>query len=121
MGYRSEVCIGMTDDASRLFMTILSHLPEGHEAHSLLKDAPDGDYMKRNFMDPSSDMNSKLYWEYLKWYDGFECVDFINDFLCEAIPEDEYRFVRIGEETDDVEERGQYWDSDIYITRSISW
>ena len=124
MGYRSQVCIGMTDDAMRLFRTILDHIPESQEIHSLIKDAqtsrhyrPWGDKHK----EPTSDCEDKLYWDHVKWYDGYECVDFIESFLADCIPEEDYRLVRIGEESDDVEERGDYYDADIHIQRSISW
>jgi len=123
MGYRSEVCIGMTDDASRLFRTMLDHLPDNHEAKALVKDAsslrhqPWGDRHKKT----DTDCEDKLYWECVKWYEGFECVDFVESFITDCVPEEDYRFVRIGEANDDVEERGDYWDSDICVHRTISW
>ncbi len=124
MGYRSQVCIGMTDDASRLFRTMLEHVPESHEIHGLLKDAetyrqphPWGDKHKN----PNEDCEDKLYWDHVKWYDGYEDIDFIESFLADCIPEEDYRLVRVGEETDDVEERGDYCDSEIFVQRSISW
>ena len=124
MGYRSEVCIGMTDDASRLFRTILEHLPENHEARSLVKDAKTARHShpwEDQHKTPNVDCEDKLYWDYIKWYEGYECVDFIETFLADCVPEEDYRFVRIGEETDDVEERGEYWDAEIHVQRTISW
>ena len=122
MGYRSEVCIGLTDDASRLFRTILEHVPEHHEAHSLLEDAKTmiGAWQDRHKSE-DLDCEDKMHWDYIKWYEGYECVDFVETFLSECIPEEDYRFVRIGEDSDDVEQRGEYWDAEIYINRSISW
>ena len=124
MGYRSEVCIGLTDDGMRLLRTMMDHLPDDHEAHSLLKDAqtmrgcgPWSDGHK----DSTTDCEDKMHWDYIKWYEGYECVEFVERFLSECIPEEDYRFVRIGEESDDVEERGEYWDAEIHIHRSISW
>ena len=114
----------MTDDAARLFRTMLEHVPEQHEIHNLVKDAtttcyshPWGDEHKMK----GKDCEDKLYWEQVKWYDGYECVDFVESFITDCIPEEDYKFVRIGEETDDVEERGDYWDAEIYVQRSISW
>ncbi len=124
MGYRSEVCIAMTDDASRLFRTILEHLPKSHELHQLVKDA-NTSYHHQPWEDkhkkPDVDCESKMYWDYVKWYEGYECVDMIEAFLTDCIPEEDYRFIRIGEESDDVDERGEYWDADIHVQRSISW
>jgi len=123
MGYRSEVCIGMTDDATRIFRTILDHIPETHIVHELINDAKTSHYdiWKGQHKDPEADCESKMYWDYVKWYDGYDCVGFIEDFLENCIPEEDYRFLRIGEESDDTEERGDYYDSDIHIQRSISW
>ena len=123
MGYRSEVCIGLTDDASRLFRTILDHIPEGHEIHALVNDASTmaNQVWSDQHKKPEGDCEDKLYWDSIKWYEGFEDVDFIENFLSECLSEEEYRFVRIGEESDDVEERGEFYDSDIYVHRSISW
>ena len=124
MGYRSQVCIGMTDDAMRLFRTMMEHLPEGHEVHSLIKDAETQRHShpwQNAHKTPNVNCEDKWYWDYVKWYDGYECVDFIETFLSDCIPEEDYRLVRIGEESDDVEERGDYWDAEIHIHRSISW
>jgi len=124
MGYRSEVCIGLTDDAARLFRTIVEHMPETHEIHSLLLDAErpmDKSPWRDEHKDPDKDCETKLYWNQVKWYEGYECVDLIECFLTECVPEEDYRFLRVGEETDDTEERGDYYDSDMHIQRTISW
>ncbi len=124
MGYKSQVCIGLTDDATRLFRTMLEHLPDSHEAHNLIKDAATSQH-HRPWTDQhkSSDVDceDKMYWDHVKWYERYECVDFIENFLSECIPEEDYRFVRVGEDTNDVEERGEHWDSEIFVERSISW
>ena len=123
MRYRSEVCIGMTDDASRLFRTILEHLPEHHEVKQLVKDAATQRTWawKDQHKSPDVDCEDKMYWDYVKWYEGYDCVGFMEDFLENCIPCEDYRFVRIGEESDDVEERGEYCDADIHVHRTISW
>jgi hypothetical protein len=77
-------------------------------------------------------------WEGIKWYESYEGVSAIQDFIqwCdeEVIPtgkkkengDDEvqdasefYRFVRIGEEMDDNEAQG--WGFDIHIQRSATY
>ena len=124
MGYRSEVCIGMTDDAARLFKTILDHVPQTGEVHSLVEGGLDQGLDSggsTGYKETNMDCEIRLYWDYVKWYDGYDDVGFITSFLEDCIPEEDYRFVRIGEESDDVEESGDYYDSDIYVQRSISW
>ena len=121
MGYRSEVCIGLTDPATRLLATILEHLPKDHETHRLIEDTASSIKLRdRSHKNTKMDCGTKLYWDSVKWYEGYECVDFIEEFLS-MIPPEDYRLVRLGEEVDDNYESGEYFDSDIYISRSISW
>ena len=70
-------------------------------------------------------------WDHVKWYDSFEEVSAIQDFVnwCasesvevdgkEVDAADFYRFVRIGEETDDNEVEG--WGFDIHIERTATY
>ena len=79
-------------------------------------------------------------WGWLKWYDSYPEVQAINDFMdwCEdeKIPTGEkdeegndrtayaaefFRFVRLGEEPDDNEQRGDAMWGDICINRSIEY
>ena len=66
------------------------------------------------------------YWEWIKWYDcypaGYQDVCFIIEVLQELDDED-YRFIRIGEEDDDTEMSGRFWDNpfDMYLTRGINF
>ena len=113
----------MTDDATRLFRTILDHIPDSHEIHDLVKDAESHNHhlvRENQHRDPTVDCDSRMYWDSVKWYEGFDCIDLIEDFI-ESIPEEDYRFVRIGEDSDDTQEAGDYWDSEVHIQRSISW
>ena len=71
-------------------------------------------------------------WGHIKWYDSYEGVQAIIDFMdwCEgeSIKDENgeeqsadnfYRFVRIGEEMDDNEVQG--WGFDIHIERSATY
>ena len=122
MGYRSEVCIALTDAAARLLRTIEEHLPENSDLRSLLRDS-EGDYRDtpppHEFKELAS-YESKLYWGGLKWYEGFKEVSDLIGFLENICPTN-YRFVRVGEDLDDVEEHGEFYDSEVYVHRSISW
>ena len=104
----------------------MDHLPDSSEVRELVKDADHNfsvnllDKTAPLATDAGADYEGKLYWDYVKWYDGYDEVGFIEEFL-ESIPDEDYRFIRLGEDSDDNEERGEYFDSDIYISRSISW
>ena len=42
-----------------------------------------------------------IYWNSVKWYEGYKDVDFVENFMRSGIP---YSFRRVGESYDDVEE-----------------
>ena len=120
MGYRSQVAVALTDDAARLFKIIISHFPKDHEIHSLMSadQSSFNDTTLREALDDSQWVGSKIYFEDVKWYDGYSCVQVVSEFL-ESIPPEDFRYIRIGEESDDVEETGEFYDSDLYVARSI--
>ena len=122
MGYRSDVCVAMTDSATRLMKTIISHLPDEHEVNHLIKE--DGanfkDITAEQLADQDFDCDSKMYFEYVKWYESYEDVGFIEEVLSN-IDDEDWLITRVGEEQDDIQQTGCYYDSDVHVTRSIQW
>ena len=41
--------------------------------------------------------------------------------MLQNIDEEEWLLTRVGEETNDIEQTGAYWDSDVYVSRKIEW
>ena len=124
MGYRSEVILAVGPEVMPQFMVTMAKSPEASrmcfaEADTMIKDYCDieGAFLFR--------------WDHIKWYDSFEEVEAIQDFIqwCadeqievdgKQVSADEYyRFVRIGEEMDDNEVHG--WGFDIHIERSATY
>ena len=124
MGYRSEVILAVGPEVMPQFMVTMAKSPEARkmcfaEADTMIKDYCDieGAFLFR--------------WDHIKWYDSFEEVQAIQDFIewCEdaqievdgkEVNADEYyRFVRIGEEMYDNEAQG--WGFDIHIERSATY
>ena len=124
MGYRSEVILAVGPEVMPQFMVTMAKSPEARkmcfaEADTMIKDYCDieGAFLFR--------------WDHIKWYDSFEEVEAIQDFIqwCEdeqievdgkQVNADEYyRFVRIGEEMDDNEVHG--WGFDIHIERTATY
>ena len=124
MGYRSEVILAVGPEVMPQFMVTMAKSPEARkmcfaEADTMIKDYCDieGAFLFR--------------WDHIKWYDTFEEVQAIQDFIewCEdaqievdgkQVNADEYyRFVRIGEEMDDNATQG--WGFDIHIERSAPY
>ena len=65
------------------------------------------------------------YWKSVKWYIGdpkyYPEVDFVESMLAD-LDEDDFRFIRIGDDYDDTEVRGYFWDNpfDLELARSIT-
>jgi hypothetical protein len=124
MGYRSEVILAVGPEVMPQFMVTMAKSPEARklcfaEADTMIKDYCDieGAFLFR--------------WDHIKWYDSFEEIEALQDFIEWCNSEDievdgkmqqaaEYfRFVRIGEETDDNEVDGCGFD--IHIERVATY
>lgn len=70
--------------------------------------------------------NDELYvWNSIKWYD-YPGVKYIENFIQKLIINDkqkEYFFVRVGEDLDDIEESGEYFDNsfDLHINIEVNF
>ena len=131
MGYRSEVVLYVGPEVMPQFMVTMAKCQAARamcfaEADEKIKDYRD---VKGSFL---------FKWEWLKWYDSFPCVSAIEDFMdwCEGeeISADDpgdpekkayavefFKFIRMGEEMDDNEQRGDAFWGDICVNRSIEF
>lgn len=93
MGYRSEVALTLTkQDAIRL-------LDEATNASEITSE-----FLGYAKLIKHSDEYVTFYWDWVKWYDGYEDVDFVNAFCSKLLDEDKaYAFKRIGEDNEDYE------------------
>jgi len=133
MGYRSEVVLYVGPEVMPQFMVTMAKCPA---ARALC--FADHSQMVKDYQDIKGSFLFK--WDWLKWYDSYECVSAIEDFMnwCdgEDLPTGEkdaegkektqyaaefYKFIRIGEEMDDNESRGDAMWGDICINRSIEY
>ena len=123
MGYRSHVVLAIAEPLVPQFMVTLAKSPE---ARALC--FGDTDKQERDFQGEKGSFFFE--WEGIKWYDNYEPIRAITDFMDwaqdrlkigdnEFDGEEHYRFVRIGEDTDDIETRG--WGFDIHPVRSIEY
>ena len=135
MGYRSEVVLVVGKEVMPQFMVTMAKSPDAR-ALCFGEAKRQEDYQEKG--------NMLFAWDCIKWYDSYEGVRAIEDFLdwcdSEHVPVSEeqakadksptpvthvdgdqcYRFVRIGEEVEDMEERGSgFWD--VGIRRSIEF
>ena len=133
MGYRSEVVLYVGPEVMPQFMVTMAKC----QATRAMCFA-DHERMVKDYQGIKGSFLFK--WGWIKWYGSYPEVQAIEDFMdwCDAedIPIDEqnadgetltrsacefFRFVRIGEEMDDNEHRGDAMWGDICINRSIEF
>ena len=124
MGYRSDVILAVGPEVMPQFMVTMAKSPQARELCWAHHDEMIEDYsgVKGAFL---------FRWTGIKWYDSFEEVEAIQDFIewCDGeqievdgkqVNADEYyRFIRIGEEMDDNVSQG--WGFEIYIERHATY
>jgi hypothetical protein len=103
MGYRSEVAIAIHPDKVADFLAVLSTSKETLDMCQEDKGIQTDVFMKGDmFIEFGS----------IKWYDGYEGIDIINKFIGDTIDEndepDMVRFLRVGEDYDDIQMCGDY-------------
>jgi len=124
MGYRSDVVLAIGKELTPFLLLATSRCKEAEELVFKHHDHFDRDYYE----------GWLLRWTSIKWYEGYEDIDAIQKFVDEACA-DEYKieedgkerlsseyikFVRVGEDTSDVEMQGEgFWD--IYVSRHIEF
>jgi hypothetical protein len=125
MGYRSDVVLAVGKEIMPHFMAALSRNEEA--SRMVFKHADD------LVKDYQGEGNMLIRWSSIKWYENYEDINaiqaFINDpsdFGPETVGDegtavwDCFKFVRIGEEPDDIQtEGGGFYD--IYVERSITY
>ena len=111
MGYRSEVVIKFSEEAAKVVRAardmcpVLKGLLDDNEAHEANGDP---------------DKVEVLYFSHIKWYENYEEIIAMEQLL-DQLYEEDFGFMRVGEDREDIETRGEPWEYDIYLNRSISW
>ena len=117
MGYRSEVVLAVNKEIMPEF---LAHLATNEGARNLVYS--DADHTEPNY---EHDGSLLVAWSGIKWYEGYPDVDTIEKFMsmceedAEGRKEEMFRFVRIGEDYEDIETRG--YGFEIYVNRTIDY
>jgi len=119
MGYRSDVAIAIHKDLQGEFLTFLKTTELMHQIFGDLSD-----------FHLDKDYQGEGHWLFtcnsVKWYASFgEYTDiqlfekFFNAMDEKDDLQEKYRFLRIGEELEDIEYRGEWWESELHVRRSI--
>ena len=134
MGYRSDVILAVDKKLMGKFMAHVSQ--EGGAKNLCFAEA---DEVVENYQESG---NFLFRWESIKWYEGYPEIDCLKEFMDECdgmeiesitVPspaggpdhtrtvmgDEYYRFVRVGEDTDDIVQRGDGFE--IYTRTEIDY
>jgi len=122
MGYRSEVVIAVSKDLMPHFLGVFAKSPDTRAM--VFKHH---DYMSEDYDGEGTFLVS---WSNIKWYESYPEVVAINDFIdnCDGDdiegleePWEHFRFLRLGEEVEDMVEKGYMHANDICFHRTIAF
>ena len=112
MGYRSNIALAMSKKVKNEFYRKLASEKVNNETRKEVKSLFES--ATQHLTDP--DTGAEVwYWSDLKWYQGYSDVDFIEGVLSE-LNDDEFYFVRVGEDYEDNDIRGWWSDNPFGIT-----
>lgn len=109
MGYRSEVAIKCEEKAFELFKSVFAKEELYIKPDNIYKD--ENDYI--------------LYWDWVKWCDDYEGVKEITNVMCDLDDHGNedggygYKFIRLGEDDNDVETSSNDWSIELWMIRKI--
>jgi hypothetical protein len=109
MGYRSDVFLRIAEPLVEVVQAAAKLDPKLEE---ILKEGECGDGM----IVPKTD----FYWESIKWYDSYPEIQAIEGML-DDLDEDDYGFIRLGEDQGDIEQKGCPSEYDMYTSTTVDW
>lgn len=121
MGYRSDIGLCLSARGMEELNKALAALDAGTDCTQEEKT-----WIHELFTCPapknSADGAGAWAWDGLKWYTDYRDVQWVEDFL-NGLNEEDYYFLRIGDDIDDTEERGWLWDNPfgMRLVRSIQF
>ena len=111
MGYRSSIHLGINSTALEEWLT---HLATNPKAFEIIEGAVGGMIRAK--------YGVYLNWEYVKWYNSYPEVKQVEAFLSKLENldrDDEFSFLRLGEEFGDVENRGNSDHFEFYPVQAV--
>ena len=102
MGYRSDVVIAISHKGKLQSILFDTDIKIIKEADNIIRDE-EADY---------------YFFEGWKWYEDYPDIKALMDFLT-SLDDEDYGFVRIGEENSDIEELGSPYDYNIGVSSYI--
>ena len=113
MGYRSQIAFAIHPNKVSDFLAVLSGCSEAYDL-CRYDDGIKTDMFEKGDLFVAMDG--------IKWYEGYKGVDTIDAFIRKVIEDDEpdkVRFLRVGEDYEDIQQCGDYAIDLLHINRSI--
>ena len=128
MGYRSEVVLAVSKKMMPHFLGHLSQCDDAAYKFVFME-------ADKKIEDYDGEGTNVFSWDHVKWYDSYPEVKAITDFVSMntdylySVGKDfddhsyaeHFRFVRMGEDNEDIEEEGWLCSGDIGIRRELSF
>ena len=119
MGYYSDVALCLTKNGMEQLKTALSEAERNnHRNFAAIKMLIGGEPSKTD----EGSGSAVFLWEGKKWYAEFDEVAFVAK-LTDSLPDQDFRFIRLGEDYDDIETRGSFCGKPfgMYVERKIAF
>ena len=119
MGYYSDVALCLTKNGMDQLKTALAEAERNNlDSFAAIKILIGGEPSK---IDEGSG-SAVFLWEGEKWYAEFDEVAFVAK-LTDSLPDQDFRFIRLGEDYDDIETRGSFCGKPfgMYVERKIAF
>lgn len=108
MGYYSEVKIAMRESDYIELLNRINYYTNKDSLSIFVKDMCSAKTVVNN-----GQKVAILHWDWVKWYQEFKEVQYVEDYLAELTEQCKpYKFVRIGEESGDIEVSDGWGDGD---------
>lgn len=117
MGYRSEVALCLDKNGKSALKEKLEEANKETQkiARELLAQSD-------KHLADSENSSELWFWDWIKWYPDYPEIRFMENLL-DQMDTENFLFIRIGEDSDDSEVQGAYWDNPfgMYLSRSIEF
>lgn len=117
MGYYSEAALVFTAKGAETMRSMIDEQQQGMALRT------------RNFLEEANthSIDSKsfaefFHWDSVKWYQMFEEIACINSVM-EELDDEDFLFIRIGEDFEDIEILGRYWENpfNLDVVRTVEF
>lgn len=116
MGYYSEVALVFTAKGAETMRSMVNEQQPGMALRT------------RNFLEEamyavdSESLAEFFHWDSVKWYLMFEEIACINSVM-EELDDEDFLFIRIGEDFEDLEIQGRYWENpfNLDVVRTVEF